>query len=184
MAKAVNNEASFKVTSDNGTINKMIDSVLKRGSKLMDDVHITNLSLLCLALDHGNVDPATRLVNGLGGGYRAASIAKWLQHYGPFKWVKDKDKDKYPIGGKFALDKERVEELRKEKETLIVKASEEPFWKFDPPKEFTGIDIPAMIASLIKRAESAAAEAAGDEAKGKKVNLKGLEQLRTLAKSL
>ncbi len=183
MAKPVT-DVGFKVTHDNATINKMLDSVLKRGSKLMTDVHVLNLSLLSLALMHGNVDPATRLVNELGGGYRCASIAKWLQHYGPFKWVKDKDKDKYPTGGKFALDKDRVDELRAEMDTLMAKAEAEPFWVFDPPKEFKGIDIPALLAQIIKRAEDAEEVAALDPTKATKVNTKGLSQLRALVKSL
>jgi hypothetical protein len=181
MAKAVL-EVGFKATSDKHAVGRMIDSILKRGSKLMDDLHVLNVSLLMRAIEHKDVDSATRLVSGMGDGYRRASINKWLQFHGPFKWVKSDDKT-HTMGGKFKLDDARYEECLKDKAGIYKRATAEPFWKFDPAPEFKGIDILALIKGILDRAEKAEEQADTPEKKAK-LKTKGLVQLRKVYKEL
>lgn len=181
MAKAVL-DVGFKITADGKTVTRMIDSLLKRGSKFMSDAHVLNVSLLRRAIEHKDVDSATRFVNGLGDGFRRASINKWLIHYGPFKWVKSDDKA-HTMGGKFKLDDARYEACLNDKADIYERANAEPFWLFDPAPEFKGIDVLALIKQAIDRAEKAEEQADTPEKKAK-LKTKGLVQLRKLYQQL
>jgi hypothetical protein len=182
MAKATT-DTGFTFTTDGKRITKMLESVLSRGSKLMTDVHVLNLCLLARAIDHSDADGASRLVNGLGGGFRRTAIINWMIAYGPFKWTKDKDKVKYPLGGKLTFDGDKAEQCKKDRASILKTAEADPFWEFEPEKEFKGIDILGLIKSTIERAEKAEQEADTPEKKAK-LKLKGLVQLRKVYKEL
>lgn len=192
----------FKLTSDGKSVTAMLESVLKRGNKLMDDIHVLCGSLIMRAIEHGDVDGATRLVNGLGGGFRCASISKWLITFGCFAWVKDADKKLYPLGGKFTLDKERRAAFLVEVDGKMIadldkmnahvgEVMKVTFWDFDPPKAFNGFNLREKFNALIKEAEAfekgetqKAKRDKGIEVNEDSINLTGLEKLRHLAKTL
>lgn len=177
---------TFVATTDTARIGRMVDDVLRRGSKVMDDMHITCVSILLCALEHRNVDHATRLFNGLGGGFRRSAVAQWMQHYGPFDFSKEKDKEKYPAGGKFKFNANThaaILEVYKKDKARFTKELK-TFWDLNPEKPFTGFDLKAMLDGLIKRADSVI-EKHGDDASAKdKINVKGLEPLKKLLATL
>lgn len=192
MAKKVNDKGAiaapvgFKVTDDGKAIRAMTDTVIKVSNKLSDDLHKLLISLCMHATLHGDVSEATRLVLALdkGASHRATSIIKWLMAYGPFVWSKSKGANN-KTEFKFNLNKTtraQYQDELKNKSKFIQVRDAEPFWVFDPPKEFKGFDLMAMIERAIKQGESYQEggekyESLTDEQRAK-VNVKGLAAIK------
>lgn len=188
MAKKIADKGviKFDVTADGKRVGEMVESAITIGNRIMDDMHKVCVSILLCALEHRNVDHATRLFNGLNGGFRRSAIAGWLQHYGPFDYTKEKDKEKYPAGGKFkfnaATHAAMLEVYKKDKAKFVKELK--TFWDLTPEKPFSGFNLADMLKQVIKRAEGTLEKHGEDDTVKDKINVKGLEQLKKLVASI
>lgn len=121
-------------------VNKLIDSIQKRGLALQADCHRAAVAALYHADKHGDVTLMQRLLTALPDMARRNALIAWAITFGKFKASED---------GK-SVDYNKVQQ------TDLDAGATTPFWEFKPEKPFTAFDLGAEIEKLIKRAEKAA----------------------------
>lgn len=168
------------VTTDAAIINRDIKQIAAQGKKLNTRIHACMVSITLHAVKHGDVSLLTNLLTALKDNtspFRVNALKTWAEKEGPFVHVpKDGDKPAH-----FALNKEKRKAFQMLPDNALkMKLIEvNPFEATKEP-EYKGVDIPALIALALKRGD----EAAKDEKKAAKSNLKGLELLRSLNEQL
>lgn len=98
-----------------------INSIGNRSQTLTTDIHKAGIACIEQAIEHGNMDYATKLVRALekAKGQRHESVKQWFIENGPFVWRKLKDNN---MG--FKLDK-----AEGAKEFDLEHAKEHPFYE-------------------------------------------------------
>lgn len=148
-------------------INKEIASIAKAGKKLDDRIQAAGLSVLNHVGEHGDVTVAAGLLAAMPNGSRRKALVEWMLAHG--KLIVNTDK---------ATQKELPFLHAKDKETLLEKAAETPWWEFAPEaKVLEAFDFQAALKQLLARADREAAK--GVEIKGEKA----LEQARKLVQA-
>lgn len=130
-----------------------IGKIGKAAAKLTKDVQGIAVECAIHAVEHGNVTPASELVESLGKGMRRASLRAWFETNTPMYIPKGKDR--------FAFDAERAKEMRKDvaelREALMAKA-----WEDAKPEEkaVSVFDVSEAFDKFMKRVESQVKDAA------------------------
>lgn len=95
-------------------LNKRISSIGKKTAKWRDDVQLALVGCAYHAFEHGNLDPATRLVKVLHGA-DATALIRWIESHMPAVWVRSEEQ--------FRLNKS----FKGEYDAIVLMA--EPWWE-------------------------------------------------------
>lgn len=148
----------MKLYTNAAEITSAIKSIKTRGVKLSQDIHKTGVSCLAHIEKHGDITLLNNLLAALPAGWRKNALIAWAEAHGKVSFdTKEKS---------FAYDKAKSTDI--EGATMI--APED----FKPEAEYKPMDLDAMIAAIIKKAEKA------DKAKGDKVDAAVLAKLKEL----
>ena len=120
-------------------------SIANRGVKMQDDIHTCGCAIIRRWHDTSDVSKAVKQMNALLVAIpamgRANAFKAWVEAYATFVWNTD---DKC-----FAYHKARTKISFEDAKAAI----HTPFWEFKPEPDYKPMDLDAMIAALIKKAE-------------------------------
>lgn len=176
-------KGTFAFTTDLPTVQKQIKSIGQRVRSLDHDIPIVMASVMVIAIESNNCEPATFLYEALAKGYgRAGAAKRAMAERAPMIWVPAEDRNGKKIPARFQIDTARIDEakakLAADREKVIASLLK-PFWIDNPDPEDKPFNLPALAAALLKRAEAVAK----DEKKRAKADLSGMEILRQIAKA-
>lgn len=133
--------ALLKTTAD---LDKAIDSIVRRGSKLQDEIQVVGLSLLAHIDQHSNPTQLNRLLVQLPKGLRRNALAEWAAAHGKLSINQGDDKKDKPL----VFDAK--------KSTNLVKAESMHWTTFQPEKDIDQVfDFGKMLAALLNKAGKA-----------------------------
>ena len=93
-------------------INKAITSIATRGAKLDTSIHVTGVSVLAHASEHGDPSLCDKLVNAMPKGSRKLALVEWMLAHGQIAKLDPKaDKEAIAAGRIFKLDRTRTLDL-------------------------------------------------------------------------
>lgn len=195
-AKAVAAPSVLAFAFDGATITSNIARIKANDDAQQKLVHQTALMCVAQIMTHRNTDYISRLLNGLGKGWRKTSLVKWAEHFMPVKLTVKRDKEAGTEERKFQVAKEddkRWIELKGKFDADPVKFCDLPtFWDFDPEVlDIKPINFLAIIEAAVKRADDPkypkghpnAGEPLSAEDKAK-CDFRGLAQAKALLKTL
>lgn len=134
----------MKLHNTDAAIDAAIESILKRGKSLQNDIHKASCSILRQWFDSGNVATAVRQTNKLVGAMpdmaRSNALKAWFESFAGFVWNKD---EKHFV---YRPDATKIAEER------VKAAIAEPFWAFSPEPDYKPMNIDAMIEAIVKKA--------------------------------
>lgn len=121
-------------------LNKRIKAIATKTAKWRDDVQLALVGCAYQAFEHGNVDPATRIVKVLSGA-DAKALVKWIETHMPAIWVKSEVQ--FRVNKSFKGEYDAV--------TLM----SEPWWELAvKPRDINStINVLECVRDLIKRIE-------------------------------
>lgn len=132
---------------------KSIGSIGRASAKLTKDVQAVAIECGVHAVEHGDVTLADQLVEALGKGMRKASLRTWFEKHTPMFIPKGKDK--------FAFDKERAKDFRKDVQALRDKLAALPWEDAKPQEQVVSVfDVSEAVDKFMKRLETMAKDAA------------------------
>lgn len=193
-AKATKPEGTaikIKFAYDGALITKNLTTIKANDDAQEKLVHSTALACIAQIMMHRNSDFATRLLNGLGKGWRTESFVKWMTAFAPvsikrvkqgeatvrtFKCFDETDPHWISAQKKLAKDADKFFNLP-------------TFWDFDPEvTEYKGVDLIALIERAVKKVEGANVYPKGHAKEGQplskedaaKNNSRGLVEARAL----
>ena len=105
-------KVNIKLLKGAEAINNSITSIGRRGKSLDKDTHVTALSILQHAEDHGDVTLATRLVDTVSAGMRRNSLIKWFETFGIMTYQKVDKKKGIETAG-FKVDRKKKTDMEK-----------------------------------------------------------------------
>lgn len=146
-------------------VDTLIKQAITSAATMQKKVQIAAVSILQHAHKHGDYTKANDLVNGLGTGVRAAALVEWFSTYGGLT-VKEGEEG---FSGWAGADHIK-DNFQDAKATM--------WWTLKPVSPFKAFDLEAAIASLVKKAEKAAADT--EHAKENNVDAELLAKLRAL----
>jgi len=130
----------MEIMRELSAINKAIGSIGKRGKALDEAIHTCAVSCLWYVKEHGQINPLNDLIKALPNGYRTNSVKAWAEAFGSVVWDAESKAMKYSKG----------------KETNLPEAVNTTPWEFKPEAEYKPMNLPAMLANLVKKAEGQA----------------------------
>lgn len=168
---------TYAFTQDAAQVGSQVKTIVKSAKAFETNLRRVMVNVVLCAMEHGNVTPATQLVDGLkdsAKSIRANAVAQWFETIGPFTWDNENKR--------FKLDRETAKVLNaKLKATTLAKfAGELMATELTKEAEYKGFDLMAQVASLIKRAETIAAN--DDKKDDPKTDLSGLVELKSFLK--
>lgn len=86
-----------------------IGALAKRVVALVAEIQILAIECVIHAVKHGDVTPATQLVEACGKGVRRQSLVTWFERVGPFEWH----------ATKFKLDSQRAKKMGQTDEAAL-----------------------------------------------------------------
>lgn len=167
------------VTSDGKAIDRMIAANARSTASQRKAHAVLAASVVIHAIEYGDVRPAIKFVLSCGHTVRTDALVKWLVNFGPFIYGKDKDTKQDTL----KHDGKRADAIKakytEDTQSFIVSLIKLPYWEFSPPANpFKPIDLPAMMASVVKRAEKVLEDPEHKDDKGN--NFLGLDKLKAL----
>lgn len=137
-------------------LSKEFDLIKAAGAKLDARIQVAALSVISHIEKCGDVTVATGLMDAMPQGSRKTALIEWFLAHGKMRQNVDK-------AGK--VNKDLPWLFDKSKETKLELGTENPWYTFKPEKlDEEAFDFQGLLASLLKRAEKAAAS--GKEVKG------------------
>lgn len=122
-------------------LTKSIESIIRRGNKLQDEVQVLGLSLLAHINEHSNVTLLNKLVLEFPKGLRRNALVEWALANGKVKLNEGEDKKTLPL----LFDKTKA--------TNLDKANDKPWFDFKPEKPVDEcFDFAKMLAVLVGKA--------------------------------
>lgn len=131
-------------------IDKGIESVAKRSTKLREDIHKLAVSVLVRWNETGDAKTAAAKASALLASvdkYKAQAIVNWFSVYAGFTYSTETSDFSYT---------ETKIELEVKKGAIYVNGDDkalEPYWKVTPPKAPQPFDLPSKLQNLIAQAE-------------------------------
>lgn len=168
----------WKVTDEQKVIKEMLGAIGSSSAFLRNTVNTCAMSCVLHAVKHGNVTPATQLLEKLGDGWRLNALRHWFLAYGPFRWDVEEEAFYLHKGSR----EQYQAELSANSETFVGKMDSCPFWEFKPEAKFVGFDLKRELERLKAKAEKAEGET--DENKKKKIKLKNLDKFQQFVATL
>lgn len=148
--------AAPKLIEGAANLTKEFGLIKAAGAKLDARIQVAALSVIMHIDKHNDVTVATGLMDAMPQGSRKTALIEWFLAHGKMRQNVDKD-------GK--VNKDLPWLLDKSKKTQFELGMENPWYTFKPEKlDEEAFDFQGLLASLLKRAEKAAAS--GKEVKG------------------
>lgn len=129
----------------------MITSIGKQHAKLRDNIQLACMQCIGHAILHGDVRPATQLMENTNGAVRRQAIVNYLGEHGPFAW--DTKENKFTKASKW----NKVEANQEKIEAYLDKVSEDPrgpWYEFTKETAIKAYDFEKDVESLLRRVES------------------------------
>lgn len=131
---------AVKLITDVKALDAAIVSIGKRGKKLDDDIQLAGLSCIAHTEKCGDIGPVNRLFLALPKGARKNAFAEWALMFGKYVLNEGATRKEMP----FLFGKEKV--------TNMEGAQDKPWFECKPEQDvLTVVDIPGMVAALLKR---------------------------------
>lgn len=143
MTKKTTALAAVKIAAPTMTVKQMdaaIAAAIESSKSLQAQIQDVAVAIMLHAFKHGDYTRAQTLVDGLGEGVRRKALVEWFHKAG----LDVSEKDGLFVGFKPAVMQKNWEELLST-----------PWYKMKPENPFSGFDLDAELARLIKRAEQA-----------------------------
>lgn len=132
-------------------INAAITKVRQNDQKTQKHLHLTAVSCMVHADEHGDITLMQRLLDTVSKAYRRNALIQWATDFGKFRWD----------------EKNKVLCFNKHKVTDLEKAMDVPFWDHTKEPEHKSMDLVSELFRLIQRAEKRLAAQAEGKAKVK-----------------
>lgn len=140
----------FNYNMSYDAIDKGIESVAKRTTKLREDIHKIAVSILVRWNETGDASTAAAKASALLDGvdkYKAQAIVNWFSIYAGFTYSTESKEFSYTT---------TTIALEVKKGAIYVNGDDkalEPYWKVTPPKTPQPFDLPGKLQNLITQAE-------------------------------
>lgn len=134
-------------------INKAIDSIVRRGKTLDDDIQLAAVSCLNHHSVHGDITLLNRLWLSMPRGSRRKALTDWALHHGAVQANTDKETAK----------EAPFKDARKDRVCLLDEAIACPWYEFNRPTDEDNVaefDFTKSLEALLKRAANAQAKGA------------------------
>jgi len=134
------------------TLLKQIGALAKTIVKMVATIQTLAIECVMHAIQHGNVTPATQLIEACGKGIRRQSLVAWFERNGPFKW----DATKMA----FSLDSARAKKMREVPEADMRETLADKKWEEAKPegKLDSIFDVEAQFDAFLRKVTKLAKE--------------------------
>ena len=129
----------------------MIVSINKQHTKLRDAIQIACLQCIGHAILHGDVRPATQLMESTNGAVRRQAIVNYLGEHGPFAW--DTKENKFTKATKWNKVPAQLEQVESYLDKVVADVRG-PWYEFTKEATIKAYDFEKDVASLLNRVES------------------------------
>lgn len=153
-----------EIIRDRKVLSRKIGSIKGRGRKLDADIHLSGVSCLYHAGQHGDTTLLSRLCLAMPRSARGKALMTWAEHFAPLRI--DRKTCKVTLTKDWLVDKFQID-----------KADATPFWDFTQetePKDFTVKSLVAMLQRIAK----GNTEKAPADADAKQAALKAIKAIR------